>query len=180
MDNFLIFFQLNFWKDPSRVGVASDIMVPPEVQQSLENLLSSNNVDFFVTIHDVRKYEIHNQKTKKKKLFQFIIFPPFHFIGPFISFTVFMHQFLCFDFHAINIKTNFILFSSYYYDIFRLVSNFVKIINHLKMCDTFISAWNYFDDKNLITSCVNQIKFFFIKLQCPYCVSLVTSINIHI
>lgn len=46
---------LNFWKDPSRVGVPVDIMVPSSKHTQFEELLADRNLNYMITIHDVQK-----------------------------------------------------------------------------------------------------------------------------
>jgi len=48
-------YHLNFWKEPSKVGVAIDVMVPPKMHTRFEDLLSERKLDYIVTIQDVQK-----------------------------------------------------------------------------------------------------------------------------
>jgi hypothetical protein len=48
-------YHLNFWKDPSRVGVAVDVMVPPKMHVQFEDMLGERKLDYIVTIKDVQK-----------------------------------------------------------------------------------------------------------------------------
>jgi len=48
-------YNLNFWKEPSKVGVAVDVMVPPKMHAQFEDLLGERKLDFIVTIQDVQK-----------------------------------------------------------------------------------------------------------------------------
>lgn len=48
-------YHLNFWKEPSKVGVAIDVMVPPRMHAQFEDLLSERKLDYIVTIKDVQK-----------------------------------------------------------------------------------------------------------------------------
>jgi hypothetical protein len=47
--------KLNFWKDPSRVGVPVDVMVPSTKHEQFEELLADRNLNYRVTIPDVQK-----------------------------------------------------------------------------------------------------------------------------
>lgn len=48
-------FQINFWKDPSNVGTAVDLMVPGHMQAKLENLFETRQMGYLVIIQDVKK-----------------------------------------------------------------------------------------------------------------------------
>jgi len=46
---------LNFWKEPSKIGVAVDVMVPPKMRTQFEDILSDRKLDYILTIKDVKK-----------------------------------------------------------------------------------------------------------------------------
>jgi murein tripeptide amidase MpaA len=48
-------YHLNFWKEPSRPGVAVDVMVPSKYNSQFEDLLSERKLDYMITIQDVQK-----------------------------------------------------------------------------------------------------------------------------
>jgi len=48
-------YHLNFWKEPSRVGSAIDVMVSPKMSMQFEDILSERKLDYIVTIQDVQK-----------------------------------------------------------------------------------------------------------------------------
>lgn len=48
-------YHLNFWKEPSKVGVAVDVMVPPKTHSQFEDLLGERKLDYIITIQDVQK-----------------------------------------------------------------------------------------------------------------------------
>lgn len=48
-------FQVNFWKEPSRVRAPVDVMVPSQRQSLFEALLAERDLGYIVTIRDVQK-----------------------------------------------------------------------------------------------------------------------------
>ncbi|VDK82401.1 unnamed protein product [Litomosoides sigmodontis] len=59
--------QLNFWREPTDIGQAVDIMPHPSIIHSLTNFLRQNNITVRVIIDDVKKliYEREGQPTMK-------------------------------------------------------------------------------------------------------------------
>jgi hypothetical protein len=66
---------LNFWKDPSKVGVPVDIMVPPSMHEQFQEMLAERNLNYMITIHDVQKLieererRPHTESSFEKKFF---------------------------------------------------------------------------------------------------------------
>jgi len=64
-------YHLNFWKEPSRVGVPVDIMIPPKMHVQFEDLLTEHKLDYMVTISDVQKLieERERHPSKEQRAF---------------------------------------------------------------------------------------------------------------
>uniref|UniRef100_A0A915JBR4 Zinc carboxypeptidase A 1 n=1 Tax=Romanomermis culicivorax TaxID=13658 RepID=A0A915JBR4_ROMCU len=60
-------YQLNFWKDPSKVGIPTDIMVPAFMQSKFEKLISDKGLDYTITIQDVKKLIVEKERLWSKK-----------------------------------------------------------------------------------------------------------------
>jgi len=65
-------YHLNFWKEPSKVGVAVDVMVAPKFQGQFEDLLTERKLGYKITIGDVQKLieERERHPTKEETSFE--------------------------------------------------------------------------------------------------------------
>lgn len=61
-------FQLNFWKEPTHVGIFSDVMVPPLFVQSLQDFLNQRQIQHAIIIEDVQRLMTQREKPHVKQM----------------------------------------------------------------------------------------------------------------